>query len=129
VAPVLNCFAGSQGALDRLAVADGPQTWLDRVRLLRPELEIATGPAVLTTWSDDRWARGAYSTAGLATQPGDEDRLAAPSGSLHFAGEYTAGPGAGSWRAPSEAGSARPGRSPRTPASEPAQRRPPKTVV
>ena len=95
VAPVLNCFAGSPDALDRLAVADGPEAWLERVRLLRPDLETATGPAVLTTWSDDPWARGAYSTAGLATQAGDEDRLAAPSGSLHFAGEYTAGPWSG----------------------------------
>jgi monoamine oxidase len=95
VAPVLNCFAGSPDALDRLAVTDGPQAWLERVRLLRPDLETATGQAVLTTWSDDPWARGAYSTAGLATQAGDEDRLAAPSGPLHFAGEYTAGPWSG----------------------------------
>ena len=36
VAPVLNCFAGSPDALDRLAVADGPEAWLERVRLLRP---------------------------------------------------------------------------------------------
>ncbi len=95
VAPVLNCFAASPDALDRLAVADGPETWLERVRLLRPDLETATGQAVLTTWSDDPWARGAYSTAGLATQAGDEDRLAAPSGALHFAGEHTAGPWGG----------------------------------
>ena len=95
VAPVLNCFAGSPDALDRLAVADGPEAWLERVRLLRPDLETATGPAVLTNWSDDPWARGAYSTAGLATQADDEDRLAAPSGPLHFAGEYTAGPWSG----------------------------------
>jgi monoamine oxidase len=95
VAPVLNCFAGSPDALDRLAVADGPETWLERVRLLRPDLKTATGPAVLTTWTDDAWARGAYSTAGLATQAGDEDRLAAPAGPLHSAGEYTAGPWSG----------------------------------
>ena len=38
---------------------------------------------------------GAYSTAGLATEAGDEDRLTAPSGPLHFAGEYTAGPWSG----------------------------------
>ena len=41
VAPVLNCFAGSPDALDRLAVADGPEAWLERVRLLRPDLELA----------------------------------------------------------------------------------------
>ena len=95
VAPVLNCFAGSPAALDRLAVVDGPEAWLERVRLLRPDLETTTGAAVLTTWSDDPWALGAYSTAGLATEAGDEDLLAAPSGPLHFAGEYTAGPWSG----------------------------------
>ena len=95
VAPVLNCFAGSPRALDRLAVAAGPEAWLERVRRLRPDLEISDGGAVLTTWSDDPWAQGAYSTPGLATEAGDEDRLTAPSGPLHFAGEYTAGPWSG----------------------------------
>ena len=55
---VLNCFAGSPGALERLAVTSGPERWLERVRALRPDLELADG-AVLTTWPD-----GAYSTAG-----------------------------------------------------------------
>ncbi len=95
VAPVLNCFAGSPRALDRLAVAAGPEAWRERVRRLRPDLEISDGGAVLTTWSDDPWAQGAYSTPGLATEAGDEDRLTAPSGPLHFAGEYTAGPWSG----------------------------------
>ena len=45
VAPVLNCFAGSPDALDRLAVADGPEAWLERVRLLRPDLQTASGPS------------------------------------------------------------------------------------
>jgi hypothetical protein len=81
---VLNCFAGSPAALDRLAVASGPDTWLGRVRELRPDLELADG-AVLTTWP-----RGAYSSAGH-----DEDLLTAPAGRLHFAGEHTAGPWAG----------------------------------
>ncbi len=82
--PVLNCFAGSPAALERLRVTDGKDTWLERVRALRPELELGAD-ALLTTWPD-----GAYSTAG-----GDEDLLAAPAGRLHFAGEHTAGPWAG----------------------------------
>ena len=81
---VLNCFAGSPGALERLAVTSGPERWRERVRALRPDLELADG-AVLTTWPD-----GAYSTAGH-----DADVLAAPAGRLHFAGEHTAGPWAG----------------------------------
>jgi monoamine oxidase len=81
---VLNCFAGSPAALERLTVAGGPAVWLERVRALRPDLELAGDP-LLTTWPD-----GAYSTAGH-----DEAALAAPSGRLHFAGEHTAGPWAG----------------------------------
>ncbi len=89
-AGVLNCFAGSPAALDRLAVDDGPAAWLERVRGLRPDLELAAGDAVLTTWPG-----GAYSTAGLRAEPGDEALLAAPAGRLHFAGEHTAGAWAG----------------------------------
>jgi monoamine oxidase len=81
---VLNAFAGSPAALERLNVDAGAETWLGRVRGLRPDLALAGG-AVLTTWPD-----GAYSTAGH-----DEDLLAAPAGRLHFAGEHTAGPWAG----------------------------------
>jgi len=81
---VLNCFAGSPGALDRLAVTDGPQRWLESVASLRTDLELQAD-AVLTTWPD-----GAYSAAGL-----DAQALAAPAGRLHFAGEHTAGPWAG----------------------------------
>ena len=92
VAPVLNCFAGSPGALDglarrRRARARGSSGW----RACGAISRLARGAAVLTTWSDDAWALAAYRTDGLAAQPGDEDRLAAPVGPLHFAGEYTAG--------------------------------------
>ena len=86
---VLNCFAGSPAALDRLAVADDPAVWLERVRALRPDLSLADD-TVLTTWP-----HGAYSTPGLHARPGDEELLAAPAGRLRFAGEHTAGPWAG----------------------------------
>jgi monoamine oxidase len=82
---VLNAFAGSPAALDRLQVAAGPEIWLARVRELRPDLELSEAGAVLTTWPD-----GAYSTTGH-----DEESLAAPAGRLHFAREHTAGPWAG----------------------------------
>ena len=91
VVPVLNCFAGSPRALDALGVDDGPRVWLDRVAGLRPDLDIARDAAVLTTWSDDEWTRGAYRADGLDAQPGDDDRLAEPVGTIHFAGEHTAG--------------------------------------
>jgi len=92
VAPVLNCFAGSPGALDRLAVTDGPEAWLERVRLLRPDLETAPGPAVLTNWSDDPWARAAYS---IPPPEQVTEVLSEPLGPVSFAGEHTGGPFAG----------------------------------
>ena len=91
VAPVLNCFAGSPRALDRLRVDDGPGAWLDRLTDLRGDLELATESAVLTTWSDDPWTRGAYRVEGPGARAGDDDLLAAPVDTLHFAGEHTAG--------------------------------------
>ena len=76
VAPVLNCFAGSPRALDGLRLDDGPAGWLARVAALRPDLDLAAD-AVLTTWDDDPWARGAYRADGLRAEPGDDDLLAA----------------------------------------------------
>jgi monoamine oxidase len=81
---VVNCFAGSPAALEGLALEDGAEAWIESLKALRPDLELA-GQAVLTTWPD-----GAYSAAGL-----DEGALAAPARRLHFAGEHTAGPWAG----------------------------------
>jgi monoamine oxidase len=89
VAPVLNCFAGSPSALERLAIADGATTWTELARDLRPDLGPIDSQAVLTTWHDDPWARGAYRADGLADL--DETHLAAPVERLHFAGEYAAG--------------------------------------
>lgn len=93
VAPVLNCFAGSPSALERLAVTDGPVAWIERVRNLRPDLELVVSDAVLTTWNEDPWALGAYRAEGLKAP--DEHELEAPVDGLHFAGEYAAGPWSG----------------------------------
>jgi monoamine oxidase len=89
VPPVLGCFAGSPPALERLAVADSAAIWAERVRALRPDLALETSNAVLTTWEDDPWARGAYRADGLAEV--DEAHVEAPVGRVHFAGEYAAG--------------------------------------
>jgi monoamine oxidase len=83
-------FAGSPGALARLRVDFGKSTWLASVAALRPELELAADVALLTTWQDDPWARGAYSAPSWAC-PLDFDELARPVGPLAFAGEHTAG--------------------------------------
>jgi monoamine oxidase len=89
VQPVVHAFGGSQAALERLAVADGPERWLNAVARLRPDLRLAQEGAVLSTWSDDPWARGAYS---VHTPGGNDPALAAAYGQLVFAGEHTAGP-------------------------------------
>jgi monoamine oxidase len=89
VQPVVHAFAGSPAALARLDVASGAETWLDAVARLRPDLPLDPAGALLSTWDDDPWARGAYS---VHTPGGNDPALAARYGRLVFAGEYTAGP-------------------------------------
>ncbi|HYN75897.1 MAG TPA: NAD(P)/FAD-dependent oxidoreductase [Candidatus Limnocylindria bacterium] len=89
--PAVHCFAGSAPALDRLRVSEGAQTWAQALATLRPELDLDVDAALLTTWADDPWARGAYTALGLAARPDDEDVLARPFGPVHVCGEWTAG--------------------------------------
>jgi monoamine oxidase len=84
-------FVGSPSALERLEVDRGPESWAEAVRRLRPDLDYADGPPLLSTWHDDPWARGAYSARTLSS-PLDEEALARPVGPVAFAGEHTAGP-------------------------------------
>jgi monoamine oxidase len=85
---VVHAFAGSQPALERLDVAAGPERWLESVARLRPDLPLEPDGAVLSTWADDPWARGAYSAH---TPGGNDPALSVPYGRLVLAGEYTAG--------------------------------------
>jgi monoamine oxidase len=95
VQPVVSAFAGSEVALDRLAVRDGPARWIGRLRQLRPELALDRAGAILATWSDDPWSRGAYSTRAPWWRREDQELLARQVSRLHFAGEHTAGKWAG----------------------------------
>jgi monoamine oxidase len=88
--PVAASFAGTEGALERLAIAEGPATWAASVQDLRPDLALRPAEAVLSTWSTDPWILAAYS-ARSRTSPLDDAALAAAVGPLHFAGEHTAG--------------------------------------
>jgi hypothetical protein len=83
--PVASSFAGSPAALARLDVAEGPATWADAVRRLRPDLAYADADPVLATWPE-----GAYSAHALSS-PVDDEAVARPVGPLSFAGEHTAG--------------------------------------
>jgi monoamine oxidase len=89
VQPVVNAFSGSPPALERLGVTSGPETWLDSLTRLRPELDLDTEAALLSTWSGDPWVRAAYSTS----PPVELAELSArPTGPLAFAGEHLGGP-------------------------------------
>jgi monoamine oxidase len=87
VQPVLSAFAGSPIALERLGVAEGSGRWLASLARLREDLDLRPGGAVLSTWSDDPWVRGAYSVGRpLSAARILSERL----GPLAFAGEHTA---------------------------------------
>ena len=83
-------FAGTEAALARLGVEEGPERWLEALTELRPELDLEPDGAMLTTWGDDPWAVGAYSAPSLSS-PLQTEELVRPVGSLAFAGEHTAG--------------------------------------
>ena len=89
VTPVVNCFAGSPAALERLRVSEGPASWVASLRRLRPDLELLEDGVVLATW-DEPWSRGVYSVSSPAAQPGDEDAICRNEGRLIFCGEHTA---------------------------------------
>jgi len=88
VQPVVSAFAGSKEALARLEVESGPERWLESVTALRPDLELDTDAAVLSTWAGDPWAGAAYSTSPL---PALAQLFAHPVGRLAFAGEHLGG--------------------------------------
>ncbi len=91
IQPVVHCFSGSAPALDGLDVVGGAAEWLEALTTLRPDLDLATDGALLTTWDDDPWATFAYSGLGAASRPGDDQVIGAPIGRVHIAGEHTAG--------------------------------------
>jgi monoamine oxidase len=89
-APFVGAFAGTSAALERLAVADGPERWVASLGALRPDLRLDPETVLLSEWDPDPWAHGAY-TARSVRSPMDDAMLAAPVGRLAFAGEHTAG--------------------------------------
>ena len=90
-APFLTGYTGTTAAIETLT-SGGAQTWIKPLTALRAELEVDDDPgaALLSTWHDDPWVRGAYSARSVSSPLRDDD-LAQPIGPLHFAGEHTAG--------------------------------------
>jgi monoamine oxidase len=89
VAPVLNCFGGNLDHLAGLQLEQGARTWADRARALRPDLDFADAPPMLTAWHLDEWARGAYANHAPGFTAEDAAALRQPVGNVYFAGEYT----------------------------------------
>ena len=83
VQPVVTAFVGSTPALAHLRVQEGPETWLDSLGRLRPDLALSPGDVVLSTWDDDPWVGAAYSCA--APVPA----AWASAGPFHACGEHT----------------------------------------
>jgi monoamine oxidase len=95
-------FAGCPEAIAALDLASGPEAWLDAIEQLRPDLDLDRGGAMISTWDDDPWVRGAYS-ARAASASILNPELSRGQGPLAFAGEHTAG----RWRARSAAAGGR----------------------
>ena len=102
----MSCFAGSPRALERLDVASGPERWLDSLAKLRPELDLDRAGAVLSTWADDPWVRGAYSTSPPTALAAASEQALGP---LAFAGEHLGGEFAALMEGAIRSGRRRPG--------------------
>ena len=89
-APFVTAYAGTGDAVRTLADPAHLDGWIGEVAALRPDLELDTAAALLSTWHDDPWVRGSYS-ARSAASPLRDTELATPLGPLFFAGEHTAG--------------------------------------
>ncbi len=86
--PVVSCFSGSPAALARLRVAEGPETWVEALAGLRPDLPLERSQALLQSWDADPWVRAAYSVSPPAELAA---ALRERVGPLAFAGEHTGG--------------------------------------
>jgi monoamine oxidase len=89
-APFVTGYTGTMSAIDGLGASDGAERWVAALVALREDLELDAETAMLSSWTDDPWARGSYSARTLSSPLRDDD-LAKPIGPLFFAGEHTAG--------------------------------------
>lgn len=89
VPPVMNAFMGSLAAITKAGIATEPSRWVQRVRTLRHDLDIALdAAAVVTNWSQDPFAGGAYAAHAPADPGMPPIDLESPIGDVYWAGEY-----------------------------------------
>jgi monoamine oxidase len=89
-APFVTAYAGTAGPVSDLTDSAPPTRWIEELAALRPELQLNPETALLSTWHDDPWVRGAYSARSRSSPLRDRE-LSMPIGPLYFAGEHTAG--------------------------------------
>jgi monoamine oxidase len=89
-APFVTGYAGTADAVQALADPESLAGWIEELATLRPELDLDAEVALLSTWHDDPWVRGAYSARSVSSPLRDAE-LSTPLGPLFFAGEHTAG--------------------------------------
>ena len=83
-------YTGTKAAIDALGGTDRVERWVAALVSLREDLDLERESAMISSWSDDPWVRGAYSARTLSSPLRDND-LVKPIGPLFFAGEHTAG--------------------------------------
>jgi monoamine oxidase len=89
-APFVTGYTGTKAAIDALGGTDRVERWVAALVSLREDLDLERESAMISSWSDDPWVRGAYSARTLSSPLRDND-LVKPIGPLFFAGEHTAG--------------------------------------
>ena len=89
-APFVTGYTGTMSAIDDLGGSDGFERWVAALVALREDLDLDPDSAMLSSWNDDPWVRGAYS-ARTVSSPLRDDDLVKPIGPVFFAGEHTAG--------------------------------------
>lgn len=89
VPAVMNAFMGSDAAIASAGLTADPGLWVQRVRTLRDDLEIGDdAAAVVTIWSEDPLAGGAYAAHAPADPGMPPIDLETPIGDVYWAGEY-----------------------------------------
>ena len=96
VPALLNAFCGSPEGIRRLDLGTGSpedgSRWVERIHRMRRDMSFDdTVRPIVTEWQSSPYSLGAYSSP--TPQFGDDDlqRVIAPVGQIHFAGEYAGG--------------------------------------
>src|SRR5690606_33108933 len=88
VAPVLNGFMGSLSGIERMGALESPDAWVAASKEVRRELDYLDADPMVTVWTKDPLARGAYAAHSPDLRASDHLTLESPVGAVHYAGEY-----------------------------------------